>query len=153
MFRILKLALISFILFFLLVTGMSLFIPSTVRISRAANFPPHSSDKILKLVQQRNRWSEWHPGFMGSNKPVQTKFTLQTDSVLMLDMYLPGKKIPVVNGWIVHEHGPADSVTLQWYMDFNLRWYPWEKFSSLMFEDSYGKMMETGLANLMSKAW
>jgi hypothetical protein len=33
-------------------------------------------------------------------------------------------------------------------MDFRLRWYPWEKFSSLLFEKSYGLTMEKGLNNI-----
>jgi len=37
---------------------------------------------------------------------------------------------------------------VQWWMDFKLRWYPWEKFSSLFFENIYGAQMEKGLDNL-----
>jgi hypothetical protein len=33
-------------------------------------------------------------------------------------------------------------------MDFHLRWYPWEKFASLLLEKSYGPRMEQGLATL-----
>jgi hypothetical protein len=33
-------------------------------------------------------------------------------------------------------------------MDFKLRWYPWEKFSSLLLEKRYGPVMEQGLAKL-----
>jgi hypothetical protein len=33
-------------------------------------------------------------------------------------------------------------------MDFHLRWYPWEKFASLLFEQSYGPKMEQGLGNI-----
>jgi hypothetical protein len=32
-------------------------------------------------------------------------------------------------------------------MDFQLAWYPWQKFSSLFYERTYGAMMERGLAN------
>jgi len=33
-------------------------------------------------------------------------------------------------------------------MDFHLKWYPWEKFSSMLLENRYGPMMEQGLAKL-----
>jgi hypothetical protein len=33
-------------------------------------------------------------------------------------------------------------------MDFKLRWYPWEKFKSLFFENIYGAHLERGLGNL-----
>jgi hypothetical protein len=37
-------------------------------------------------------------------------------------------------------------------MDFRLRWYPWEKFSSLLFEKQYGTQMEAGLESLKQLA-
>jgi hypothetical protein len=33
-------------------------------------------------------------------------------------------------------------------MDFHLKWYPWKKFSSLFFENTYGVMMQEGLENM-----
>jgi hypothetical protein len=33
-------------------------------------------------------------------------------------------------------------------MDFKLKWYPWEKFKSLFYENFYGVQMEQGLSNL-----
>jgi hypothetical protein len=32
-------------------------------------------------------------------------------------------------------------------MDFKLPWYPWQKFGSLFYENTYGQMMQNGLAN------
>jgi hypothetical protein len=37
-------------------------------------------------------------------------------------------------------------------MDFQLGWYPWQKFSSLFYENTYGNMMQDGLARLKSVA-
>lgn len=52
-------------------------------------------------------------------------------------------------GWkLLGGDDDSTTVTVQWYMDFYLRWYPWEKFGSLIFERSYGARMETGLSNL-----
>jgi hypothetical protein len=36
-------------------------------------------------------------------------------------------------------------------MDFRLSWYPWEKFSSLFYEKTYGAMMERGLNDLKKR--
>jgi hypothetical protein len=55
---------------------------------------------------------------------------------------------PVLNGFKFIKHAQGDSVTLQWFMDFRLRWYPWEKFRSLFYENIYGVQMEQGLGNL-----
>ena len=67
-----------------------------------------------------------------------------------------GSHRPVINGWVcitnpsAANYAEGDSLTLQWYMDFHLHWYPWEKFSSLMLEKQFGPDMESGLENLKS---
>ena len=58
-----------------------------------------------------------------------------------------GKK-KIISGWKTISYPHTDSTTLQWYMDFHLRWYPWEKMASLLFEQSYGPKMEQGLNNI-----
>jgi hypothetical protein len=55
---------------------------------------------------------------------------------------------PIISGFKIIRHQQGDSATLQWYMDFELRWYPWEKFRSLFYENIYGLQMEQGLLNL-----
>ena len=58
---------------------------------------------------------------------------------------------PVLNTWRVIEHTPTDSLALQWAMDFDLRWYPWEKFASLALEKTYAPKMEQGLLELRKR--
>jgi len=148
--RIIKLFLISVIFLFVLGTGISLMIPSHIRISKAINL--HApKDSIFSLVKNPGRWKEWHPAFMKSyNKTFDSirisNITKEGDTVLMF--LQQGKKEPVLNGWKIYEHPEVDSLTLQWYMDFHLKWYPWKKFSSLFFENTYGVMMQEGLTNL-----
>lgn len=55
---------------------------------------------------------------------------------------------PIESSLRLIHHPNNDSATLQWYMQFKLRWYPWEKFKSLFYENIYGVQMEQGLANL-----
>ena len=59
-----------------------------------------------------------------------------------------GNKDAVINGWKIYEYQGVDSLTLQWYMDFHLQWYPWKKFGSLFYENTYGVMMQEGLTNI-----
>jgi hypothetical protein len=51
-------------------------------------------------------------------------------------------------GWIIYNSSIPNTVTVQWYMDIHLKWYPWEKFSSLLLEKRYGPTLEKGLENL-----
>ena len=149
--RIIKLGLISFIAIFIIILLISLLFPSQIRISRATNLP-NKRDSIFSLLKNEKAW---HPAYFDSAsalkfKKLQKTSTQQTDSTLSYQLQQPGRKI-VTNGWQLYGSSSSDSLTLQWYMDFKLSWYPWEKFSSLFYEKTYGTMMEKGLANLKKR--
>lgn len=60
--KLIKLAILSFVFLFLVVFGISLFIPSHIRISRAVNIKS-SADSVLNQISDMNKWKEWYPGF------------------------------------------------------------------------------------------
>lgn len=145
--RILKLGLISFFFIFLIVTLISLLIPSQIRISRANNLP-NRRDAVFALLKNE---SAWHPAYTDSAAArgfaaLKKSAVRLTDSTYVYVLEQPGRK-PVTSGWQLYGTPAADSLTLQWYMDFQLGWYPWQKFSSLFYESTYGRMMEKGLAD------
>jgi hypothetical protein len=149
--RIFKLGLISFLLLFIVLFLFSLLIPSRIRISKAVNLPQKNA-QIWSLVSEHQNWPQWHPAFQteegrGQMKGLEFKRTSLTDSLVLWQMQQPGKP-PVVNGFQLHRFPGQDSVTLQWYMDFRPGWWPWQKFSSLLYEGTYGVMMEQGLTNI-----
>lgn len=155
----------SLIILFLLVTGMSLFLPSRVRISKAMNVLALPDD-IRSPIRDMKRWREWNTFFLslpdtqlhiidsavGPQNAMEVNGTQISWETWTPDEYVAlmrreGKE-PVRNGWNLIHHPGSDSTTVQWYMDFKLHWYPWEKFGSLLFERSYGPGMEQGLTNL-----
>jgi hypothetical protein len=151
--RLLKLALLSFLVFFALITAMSLLVPAHVRISKAVNIAD-SANRIFFLINNKDQWRLWHPAFQMQHSDSllqQHNITItpvvKTDSLVTVN-WQQDKKPPVRNSWQVHRFQASDSVTLQWYMDFQLQWYPWEKFSSLFYEKTYGVMMEQGLQHI-----
>ncbi len=144
--------LISFIVFFLIITCISLLIPSHIRIAKATSINA-SASKIFSLIKDTANWSTWHPAYAQdnssaslSNRNIQLKIIKNTDSIFVIN-FETGKK-SVLNSWQVFQFSHNHSLILQWYMDFKLRWYPWEKFSSLLFKKTYGVMMEQGLENI-----
>lgn len=162
--KVIKLALISFLLLFLLVTGITFFIPSNVRISRAVNIKAESGTIIAQL-NDISKWKNWYPGFdtLTLHKPLEdsgritfaevrgSQIALKQDSMNHITATFNKADAQNTNmGWQVIAHEGSDLVTVQWYIDFKLKWYPWEKFSSLSFEARYGSMLETGLASLKS---
>lgn len=160
-----KLAVISFVFLFTVVWLISLLIPSRVRISRAINIHA-SQDSIIGMIKNPLRWKEWYPGLdsakplyidgkmrgmiMNDKDPKQPVYLqLEKESADEVTAQFVGGRIrPVTNTWKTISYQHSDSLTLQWYMDFQLRWYPWEKFASLLLEKSYGPPMQKGLSTI-----
>ena len=163
--RLLKLAAISFVVLFILVTAISFLVPSHIRISKAINIKT-TPDSIWNWVDDLSKWEQWNPLFNGIDKNKMTwldtsggkgnavkvatttvKWKEKKEGEHIASMQ-NGDRKPVITGWKCMPHPGIDSITVQWWMDFSLRWYPWEKFGSLIFERTYGIKMEKGLSNL-----
>jgi hypothetical protein len=131
-------------------TGISLMIPSHIRISKAINIHG-SKDSIFALIKDQNRWRQWHPAFIPADSARNfpsihiTKIN-ENDTAIIFKLQQSNKR-PVLNGWQIYNLS-ADSLTLQWYMDFRIKWYPWQKFGSMFYENTYGVLMEQGLTNI-----
>lgn len=146
--RHLKLAIISIILIFLFFTGISLFIPSQVNISRAINLPA-KDQSFLELIKDTSRWNQWYPGYDTlRSKGTKVLITNFNDTLITAEFSNDRAKKSITSSWQIIPYSQSDSVTLQWYLHFKLRWYPWEKFGSLLYEKSYGQHMEKALNNL-----
>ena len=159
--KIFRLLFFSFLVLFLLVTGISLFIPSHIRISKAIDIAA-TADTVLSQVNEPSKWKNWFPGLESSKLFYEAgivKGVIISDSSGQYIKIIETKKDEIitelrsgtkkiVSGWKIIGNDRSDTTILQWYMDFQLRWYPWEKFSSLLFEKSYGPKMEQGLNNI-----
>lgn len=161
--RFFRLVIISVVFFLLIVTGISLFIPSHVTISRAIQINS-SKESVMEELTDPSRWRYWYPSGNVAELYYQngTARGLILDSAkqrslvirevrvneVVADYVLARRKIQT--GWQITPAVGSNSVTVQWYMDFHLHWYPWEKFSSFMFERVYGPQIQQGLDNLKS---
>lgn len=142
--RIIKLGILSIIAFSLLITVFSLFFPSRARISKAIDINTETKI-VMEQIKDINNWKNWYPG--ADSIDVFPAITSVTDtSVIASSTMLKGSR--GIAGWNVYPGPVPNSVTVHWYMDFHLRWYPWEKFSSLLLEKRYGPMMQDGLERL-----
>ena len=99
---------------------------------------------ILGQIGDQANWKNWYPG-IDSVKDIS--ITEKNDSSVRAACTGAGSK-KIAMGWNIISSGAGDPVVVQWYMDFHLRWYPWEKFSTLLLEKSYGPRMEKGLSDL-----
>ncbi|MFI5185372.1 MAG: SRPBCC family protein [Chitinophagales bacterium] len=159
--RIIRLIIISILVLFTIITIISLFIPSHIRISKAVQINS-SKEAVMEQISDPGKWRNWYPDAHSS------EYFYEKDSIkgLILDQdkkqflvitgkkedevtavyMLPNKKTPT--GWQIISSQNSNSVTVQWYIDFHLRWYPWEKFASFMFEKVYNPQLKQGLDSL-----
>jgi hypothetical protein len=159
--RIIKLIVISIVLLILIITIISLFIPSHVSISRAVQINS-SKEKVMEQLSDPVHWKNWYPAadsseffyengrlkglILNKKKRQNIMIVKKTENEVAAVYTLSNRKL--VTGWQVVPAADSNSVTVQWYINFHLRWYPWEKFSSFMFERIYNPQLEEGLNNL-----
>lgn len=147
--RFIRLGIISVVMIFLLFTGISLFIPSQVNISRAINLASNS-DSVMQLIKDTNRWADWYPGYDTMKaKGTFIDFSVIEKNRVTAEFKNQGSKT-ISSAWKVIPYEHTDSITLHWNMQFRLKWYPWEKLGSLLYDKAYGTQMERGLSAIKS---
>ncbi|HYF30687.1 MAG TPA: SRPBCC family protein [Chitinophagaceae bacterium] len=155
--KFVKLAFISIIVIFLVLTAISLMLPSHVRVSRAINISA-SVTSIHRYVSDLRQWQQWNVLLADSSISITAvghsnintnRFTID---VLVSKPDSVGTRWRQPNGKVFTGSFaliPAQNVTIvQWYFDFNLRWYPWEKFGSIIYDERMGPGMENSLTQL-----
>ena len=157
--KFLKLAFISLLLLILLVVGMAMLIPSHVRISRAIDITG-SREVIMKELSDLREWPSWNEFVVDSilKSPVYTEKSIQSDKLTITLIKATGDSViakwhnvqqELIGGFnIIPSH---DQFVVQWYFDFNQKWYPWEKFASIGFDKQYGPLMENSLSLLKKR--
>jgi hypothetical protein len=116
----------------------------------------------MKQIGMVANWKNWYPGadslklyyegdmikglVLDQHKKRYIIITGRKEDEVTAEYKLSNKEIPT--GWVIAANAESNSVTIQWYVDFHLRWYPWEKFSSFMFERVYHPQLQQGLDNL-----
>lgn len=155
--KFIKLALISGVILCIVIFLFSLIIPSHIRISRAVNIAV-SKDSLLPAVTDLQQWKEWNE--MVNNPDLTNKQytnnSFSSDQVKITKQALVGDTLLTtwqqpnerrfISGFTWH--GQEGQLVVQWYFDIQLHWYPWEKFSSIIFDKQLGPPMEKSLGNL-----
>jgi hypothetical protein len=155
--RVIKLLVISAIVLFLILTTFAALLPSEVRISRAIDINRPAAD-IYPLIAEIRNWEDWNlfiqklenrnwkdQGVTG--KTLSVVITQKSDQAIITEWMQPdGKKFTGGFNLIPHH----SLTTVQWYFDFTFMWYPWEKFSSIVYDAQVGPPMQESLVKLKS---
>ena len=143
MIRVVKLALISAVVLFCILTAISLMIPSTVRISRAVDIEAEKNE-VYPLLADTTNWKSW-------NDLKNDRITIQlksADSNLIHSSWSYGGR---TFECFYRLEKIRDVTVVNWYFDVRLKWYPWEKFASITFEKQFGPHMESSLVKLKDR--
>ena len=156
--RVIKLLIISVIVLFLLLTTIAALLPSEVRISRAIdiNRPPGEVYPSIAEIKQWQDWNlfvqkledkQWAVGKV-SGKTMSIAIKQSNPETVITQWKQPDGKL-FTGGFNLIAN---DSLTtVQWYFDFSFKWYPWEKFSSIVYDAQVGPAMQESLMNLKSQ--
>ena len=156
--RFVKLALISAVVLFVVILLISLLLPSHVRISRAIDINA-PREKIYPLLADIRQWDKWNEYIRVYHHRVAESALLKADEItisitaatdtLVAAAWLQPSGNKFGNGFaIITNAGGKGHTTVQWFFDFHVKWYPWEKFQSIVLDEQLGPVMEKSLDNL-----
>lgn len=155
--RLIKLGLISVIGLFIVILLISLLIPSTARVSRAVTIEA-PADSVRAFLSNMRNWPQWNSLLQNEqwkNPTVTEKLfhseqmdveILSIDSAMIVTSWKRTGQDAVGSNLGITAAGNATIVNA--YFDFKVKWYPWEKFGSIVFDKEMGPPLEKSLGNL-----
>ncbi len=155
--KLIKLALGSIIILFVLASLVGALLPSAVLVSRAININA-PADSVSKHINDINRWGSWVEGMNNAAVTIYSpsRARIGTTDVELIRM----TDSTVVSQWTGSKGTSqlstmrliADSLhgvtVVQWQFEQKVKWYPWEKLGSMMNDKILGTMMEKDLNQL-----
>lgn len=165
--KLLKLALISVFVLFVIITLMGLLLPSTVRVTRNITIQA-PQDSVLSYIADLAKWHTWLEGMQEGNMTIIPPAPGKEASVALIGGQVvsiqKSTENTVESVW-KNKRGNrqlgvfqlfADTAThstnLNWYFEQHVQWYPWERLSTLANDKIMGPFMEHSLDNLKALA-
>ncbi len=170
--RFVKMFLFVLIGLFAVITIIGLFIPSSVKISRGVIINADSVKVHNELSDVKN-WNQWLPWITADNgaivqlSPVTNApgsffkwqglkyksagtITLQQINPDMITMLYHLKDMnDAEGGFRLRSTGAVKQDTeVQWFMEYKLKWYPWERFYGIFLDHIIGPAFDKGLEQL-----
>ncbi|MBX9785602.1 MAG: SRPBCC family protein [Chitinophagaceae bacterium] len=170
--RLIKMFLFVMIGLMMVLTVIGLFIPASVKISRGMIMDADSI-KVYRQLSDVKDWGKWVPWVSaGEGALVQTSeitnqpgsfFTWKglslknsgTITLLSLQPHLITTKYELKDmnnsegGFRIRSVSDNLSQTeVQWFMEYKLKWYPWERFYGIFLDHIIGPSFDKGLESL-----
>lgn len=155
--RLIKLGLISLLVLMIMATSIGFLFPSIVVVSRAVDIKAYKSP-VYELVKDLNKWNLWVDGMNNPSVKIYNSTSAKLGKTLVSVIAITDST--VVTNW-VSDQSPMQESTIrfitdssqkitvvQWQFVQQVKWYPWEKFGSMMNDKIIGTMIEKNLQNL-----
>src|SRR3982750_4521245 len=135
--RLLKLVLISAVVLFGVILLISLLLPSHVRISRATDINA-PAEQLRPLLSDIKQWEQWNEYIRAYHNRITEPEILKADEIgifisankknLVTADWQPPSGSKFSSGYVIIDNANKNTCTVQWYFDFHIEWYPWQKF-------------------------
>jgi len=153
---------------FIVVTLVSLLMPSSVVTVRAVTIHAKAEQVFSEIADLKN-WKHWHPLFIKDSSAIRLsepssgnnayaewnssdkKNKLQITAVQQehVELSLMRTSENDVNNMIsVTSLNDSNNIQVEWRVLTKLKWYPWEKFSGIFIDKMTGPGYEAALNNL-----
>ena len=153
--KLIRFALMSLFVIGFLITAISSLFPSKVITSRAVEVNA-SKWQIQHCVKDLTAWQSWMSDWKDQSFVIQDSIakvgmqTIQmlssTDSAILLNWVAAGQSpYQVKLEWLPLKEG---TYVIHWSFEQHVKWYPWEKFQTLLNEKVLGAKMEEELQHL-----
>ena len=155
-----KLIIASLVVFSLVILFLFALFPADISVSRIVQIRC-SPEKLRNKIADLREWKSWNE-LLGNALENKINAPVTTDSteirkgafdVLLLKV-LPDT---VFTRWQYEKKSfrgnfnlteMKGQVILEWTLHFHVKWYPWDKLSSMFYEKSLGPVMEKSMMNL-----
>ena len=162
--RLIKAFLIGAVGLFVVMTLLSLLIPSSVRVSRTTLINNTTPARVIEQVSNLSNWKNWHPVFKNSDakintisntsaeiiygaKTVKVLVTAVDTNAVTFILQSPGEN-DIQNEIIISSIPNQSSVRVEWRALNQLKWYPWEKFYAIFIDKLTGPGYDASLKGL-----
>ena len=160
--KLLKGVLFGAIGLFLIMTLLSLLIPSNIRISRTVIIND-TTGKVINQVSNIKNWSNWHPMFTAqgvtvtnlsngcdiiyNNKTTHLVLESANSNSVKFSLKADGEN-DIVNEILAMPIPQQNAMQVEWSAYVKLHWYPWEKFYGIFVDKLSGPGYEAALNGL-----
>lgn len=155
--KLVRLFFFSILSLFAIASLIGILLPSVVLVSRAVDVSA-PKDSIMPHLKNIAEWSGWMDGMKQAS--VNISSPTQADLAGTIVTINSITDTTVVSTWTTKSGAPQTSTmriignsgqktsVVQWQFVQQLKWYPWERFGSMMNDKILGTMMEKNLNNL-----